>query len=75
MKNNLPSELENIISLFKELPGIGQRGAERMVFSILKWPPEKIKVLGNAIFGIPEKIKKFPDLLIGGRTTNRGENH
>jgi recombination protein RecR len=58
MKNNLPSELENIISLFKELPGIGQRGAERMVFSILKWPPEKIKVLGNAIFGIPEKIKK-----------------
>ncbi|HJO95880.1 MAG TPA: recombination mediator RecR [Victivallales bacterium] len=58
MKNNLPSELENIISLLKELPGIGQRGAERMIFSILKWPPEKIKVLGKAISGIPENIKK-----------------
>jgi recombination protein RecR len=58
MKNNLPSELENIISLLKELPGIGQRGAERMIFSILKWPPEKIKALGNTISCIPENIKK-----------------
>ncbi len=53
-----PQEIENIISLLKEIPGIGRKGAERMVFALLKWPPEKLILFGNEIASIPNKIKR-----------------
>ncbi|HBM16301.1 MAG TPA: recombination protein RecR [Lentisphaeria bacterium] len=54
----LPKEIENIISFFKEIPGIGRKGAERMIFAMLKWPPEKLTSFGNQIALLPEKVKK-----------------
>ena len=53
-----PKELEELISVLKELPGIGQRGAERMAFCMLKWPKDKLDFLGKKISSLPEKIKK-----------------
>jgi len=53
-----PKELEELISILKELPGIGQRGAERMAFCMLKWPEGKLNFLGEKISTLYEKIKK-----------------
>ena len=50
--------IDELIELLKEFPGIGQRGAERLVFHILKWPPEKIGYLGDKIRFLPEKVRK-----------------
>jgi recombination protein RecR len=50
--------IDELIELLKEFPGIGQRGAERLVFHILKWPPEKVEFLGDKIRLLPEKIRK-----------------
>ena len=58
MNNILPKEIERVISLFKELPGIGRRGAERIVFSLLKWPPEKLKVFGEELAALPVNVKR-----------------
>ena len=58
MNNILPQEIERIISLFKELPGIGRRGAERIVFSLLKWPPEKLKFFGEELSTLPVNVKR-----------------
>lgn len=56
--SSIPQEIENIIALLKEIPGIGRKGAERMVFALLKWPPEKLRIFGNEIASIPDKIKR-----------------
>jgi len=53
-----PKELDELISTLKELPGIGQRGAERMAFCMLKWPEDKLNFLGEKISSLQEKIKK-----------------
>jgi len=59
MKNSsFPKEIENIIAFLKEIPGIGRKGAERMVFSMLKWPPEKLRSFGSEIASLPDKVKK-----------------
>lgn len=55
---SFPQEIENIIAFLKEVPGIGRKGAERMVFALLKWPSEKLKIFGNEISSLPDKIKK-----------------
>ena len=52
-----PKEVEELISILKELPGIGQRGAERMVFCMLKWPKDKLKFFSEKISSLYEKIR------------------
>jgi len=58
MKKNLPKELEDILIFLKDLPGIGQRGAERILFSLLKWEPDKLRTFGLKIKNIPDNIRK-----------------
>ncbi len=53
-----PKGLEELISILKELPGIGQRGAERMALCMLKWPKDKLNFLGAKISDLHVKIKK-----------------
>ena len=57
MNSYYPKEVEELISILKELPGIGQRGAEHMVFCMLKWPDDKLKFLSEKIFSLCENIK------------------
>ena len=40
-----PRLIENLITKLMKLPGIGRRGAERIVFWMLKNPKEEIKEL------------------------------
>jgi len=58
MDYKFPTEIEELILLFKELPGVGRKGAERMVFSIIKWDLEKSKWLGEKISSLHSLIKK-----------------
>lgn len=58
MNDILPKEVERAISLFKELPGIGRRGAERIVFSLLKWPPERLKFFGEELAALSVNVKR-----------------
>ncbi len=50
MLSPYPSALVEMMELFKTLPGVGKRSAERMVLSVLKWDDAKLAAL-SAILG------------------------
>ena len=54
-----PESVRNLINSLKNLPGIGEKSAERMAFSILNFDDEKLEVFSNSIYDI-KKIKKCP---------------
>lgn len=59
--NKYPQIFEELIDIFKSFPGVGKKSAERMAFSIIKWPPEKIRKAGEIISSISEKITNCPE--------------
>ena len=61
MKHDYPFAFQELANLLKTLPGIGGRSSERMVFSMLKWPPEKLALLGAAVSELQEKITLCPE--------------
>ena len=52
-----PKPLEELIDSLKKLPTIGQRGAERLTFHLLKSSEEENKMLGEAILNLKRRIK------------------
>lgn len=50
--------LEELIESFKQLPGIGEKNAERLAFSILKFDDEQVEQFVNALNNVHTKIKK-----------------
>ena len=54
-----PSGLKNLIECLKDLPGIGEKSAERLAFSILNFDGEKLDMFAQAISGI-KSIKRCP---------------
>ncbi|MBF0274704.1 MAG: recombination protein RecR [Nitrospinae bacterium] len=52
-----PEVLRQLIDELKKLPGIGQKGAERLAFFLIKRPHENVKSLSDAIIAVKEKIK------------------
>jgi recombination protein RecR len=56
---NYPSKLiENAVSEFKKLPGIGEKTALRLVLHLLKQDKEKVKHFGDAIYQMRSEIKQ-----------------
>lgn len=55
---NYPNSLKNLIESFKKLPGIGEKTAERLAFSMLNFKEEDIILFSDSIKNIKEKIKK-----------------
>ena len=53
-----PKSFENLIESFEKLPGIGEKSAERFVFSILKWDREEINDFVDCLIKFKSKIKK-----------------
>ena len=53
-----PKSLEELIECFKMLPGIGEKNAERLSFSVLKFNEENINKFSTAITNVNKKIKK-----------------
>ena len=37
-----PDHLLKLIAVFKKLPGVGSKSAERFAFHLLDWPEEKL---------------------------------
>ena len=54
-----PNSVRNLIDSLKDLPGIGEKSAERLAFSILNFDMEKIDNFANALNDI-KNIKRCP---------------
>ncbi len=54
-----PNSIKNLIDCLKNLPGIGEKSAERMAFSILNFDHDRLDEFGNAILAL-KNIKKCP---------------
>ena len=53
-----PKSIKNLIESFKYFPGIGEKTAERLAFSVLQMEKEQVKDLSQNIMNVSEKIKK-----------------
>jgi recombination protein RecR len=53
-----PQHLLRLISVLKNLPGIGSKSAERFAFHLLELPPEKLKEMGLTIGEVKENLKE-----------------
>ena len=51
-----PAAIEELMLFFKQLPGVGKRGAERMVMNILDWEKSDIASFANAVQKIATDI-------------------
>ncbi len=56
LKMNLPS-LENVILQFTKLPGIGQKTAQRLAFSLLKMNQNEVKSFAEALTDLHHNIR------------------
>ena len=54
-----PNCIRNLIDSLRNLPGIGEKSAERLAFSILNFDKDKIDNFANALNGIKD-IKRCP---------------
>lgn len=54
-----PNSIKNLIDCLKNLPGIGEKSAERMAFSILNFDHDRLDEFGNAVLAL-KNIKKCP---------------
>ena len=53
-----PNSIKNIIDCFKDLPGIGEKTAERLAFSLINFDKEKLTSFSDAIVDIRDKLSK-----------------
>lgn len=51
-----PNSIKNIIDCFKDLPGIGEKTAERLAFSLINFSKEKLTSFSDAIISVRDKI-------------------
>lgn len=54
----LPNSLKNLIESFKCLPGIGEKSAERLAFSVLELDEDQVNLFSESILDVSNKIKK-----------------
>lgn len=53
-----PKTIKKLIEVFKYLPGIGEKTAERMAFSVLNFDEERIQDFANSILAVNDNIKR-----------------
>lgn len=53
-----PSSLQTLIECYKDLPGIGEKNAERLAFATLKFDDEQLETFSKTIKEVKNKIKK-----------------
>lgn len=54
----MPDSIKKLIESFKMLPGIGEKTAERLAFSVLDFDDEQIEIFSDSIKNLNKKIKK-----------------
>ena len=52
-----PNCVKKIIESFKDLPGIGEKTAERLAFSLINFDKEKLTSFSDAIIAVRDKIR------------------
>ena len=53
-----PNSLQTLIECYKDLPGIGEKNAERLAFATLKFDDEQLEMFSKTIKEVKSKIKK-----------------
>ena len=56
-----PESIKNLVESFKYLPGIGEKTAERLAFSILELEDEQISMFSESIKDVKERVHKCKD--------------
>lgn len=51
-----PNSINNIIDCLKDLPGIGEKTAERLAFSLINFSKDKLTSFSDAIIDVRDKI-------------------
>ena len=51
-----PNSIKNIIDCFKDLPGIGEKTAERLAFSLINFSKEKLTSFSDSIIDVRDKL-------------------
>ena len=54
---NIPESLERLVQELARLPGIGQKTAQRLAFSILRYDQAKARALAEAVLQVKERIR------------------
>lgn len=52
-----PNSIKNIIDSFKDLPGIGEKTAERLAFSLINFDKDKLTSFSDAIIAVRDNLK------------------
>ena len=52
-----PKSIKNLIDSFKYFPGIGEKTAERLAFSVLNMDHDQIEMIGTSISTIKKDLK------------------
>ena len=55
--NKYPPHLLKLIDVFRKLPGVGTKSAERFAFQLLTWPKEQLSEMGTVIQEVPQRLK------------------
>ena len=61
MMKNYPAAIEELMLFLKQLPGIGKRGAERMVMAMLDWDKTDVSALADAVQRFASDITRCPE--------------
>ena len=55
-----PSSLEKLIELFRSLPSVGRKTAERYAMAVLEMPEENVEAFSKQMMDVLRKIRKCP---------------
>ena len=55
-----PSSIRNLIECLKDLPGIGEKSAERLAYAIVGFDKDKLDNFANSLVSIKDNIKRCP---------------
>lgn len=53
-----PSSIRNLIECLKDLPGIGEKSAERLAYAIVGFDKDKLDNFANSLISIKDNIKR-----------------
>lgn len=53
-----PSSIRKLIDVFKYLPGIGEKTAERLAFSVINFDEERLKDFSDSILAVRDVIRR-----------------
>ena len=55
-----PSSIRNLIECLKDLPGIGEKSAERLAYAVVGFDKDKLDNFANSLISIKNNIKRCP---------------